>query len=195
MPITWQNARWLQRLVNLASPNQEEVSGIGVILPTMLVNDARYIGSRENNPVGTYGVTAGAAAAGQHNAILFAPNNTVAIHELIIHAFEGGAGAGTINLSVVAAPGALVWAAGPTTRLAPIGDQGIDQAVTCQFGEIATANLPATNFILPNAPPVLRANQNVVPRWFTRAQSFLFFNSNAATTLGMNFTAQGVRSS
>lgn len=200
MTIAWQNAVWLQRLFNLARPNESELNSTGVLLSTQVVNDARWLSSRENNPAGIYGFQVSTPAVGNHSVLAMEAIDANVIRTLLVHWLRVNVDTGVITMAFVVDPAnTLTWAVGPNPRPADGGDPLVDGAIQVWEGNIATANLPANRFTFINDPDtatdrtVTVENWGPVPQLFTRDQAIVVVAETSTALMRLQATLQGVR--
>ena len=200
MTISWGNAGWLRRLIELAQPAQDEVLSSGLVLSTQLVNDARYLGSREANPAGVYGFETGAAAPGDHNVVAFEALDASVPSSVLIHAARVFTPVGGLQMSFTVDPQTtLTWATGPFTNLARTGDLGVDARIRVTSGTVAVANLPGSRFpIPPDVAPAGGAtftqhNWGPIPPLFSANQAITLNCDTAAQVMRVWCLAQAVR--
>lgn len=198
--ISWQNASWLQRLYNLARPNEAQLNASGLVVQTMLVNDARWMSSREQNPAGLYGLQTTTPAAGNHSVLFMQASDAEVNRTLLVHWLRANVDSGVLTMDFVVDPAnTLTWSVGPTTRLAAAGDPGVDNAITVAEGTIATANLPANRFTLILDPSTATDRTVTVPNWgpvppyFTRNQAIVICAETATALVRFQAMLQGVR--
>lgn len=203
MPVTWQNAAWIRRLIALARPNQDQINASGAVLSAQIVNDARWLSSREDNPAGFYVESLPAPAAGVHAAYFFEAIDTTILSTLLCHYMlnQSVGGVGPLSFELVVDPTTtIVWAAGPTVLAARGGDPGVDQRIRVARGEVLTANLPPGRSIMPGRDVSNTAEETTelpysgqLPAMFTRNAALFFNVENAA--IGARFIAnlQAVR--
>lgn len=180
--------RWFSRLgISLKPAPVVDQRAAGTVLSTSIVNDSRYMSSRDEQPWTAIARNPANPGAGFHNALLITPPGGYAVG---LYDLRGSFA--LINMAARTTP--VTWNAGPTAVPQPFADPDTTHALTIVEGNIATANLPTAQFeftglitgtyhLWMDSDPPLRLPVN---------QSLLIWTDAAAVAVGWYVKAQAL---
>lgn len=185
--------RWYERLALTLLPEPVvDQSAAGRLTSAQLVNDARWMSSREGNPRGYWSLFQSGPGAGEHT--MFCLTNTLpgALTGIAIHQFSatqtGILQYASVNFS------SLVFVAG-TTTLAPIwSDADVTSRITFRFGDSLSANLPTAqaNWNFNNGFGFQSFHESSPLIWTGPGDTLVFWQLSANQAASFSIVAQSV---